>query len=89
MTFGALALCLGAHHICAEIQTDIPELDEPTELTSDVVLCTVQHVCSVDELIAGASYPQLRLCVAQNDLPPEKGNAQTSRVCCCSQTTTA
>lgn len=78
MTFGTLALCLGARHICAEIQTDIPELDEPTELTSDVVLCTVQHVCSVDELIAGASYPQLRLCVAQNYLPPEKKHTPKS-----------
>lgn len=81
MTFGALALCLGAHHICAEIQTDVPELDEPTQLTSDVVLCTVQHVCSVDELIAGASDPQLRLCVAQNYLPPGKKTPQKSRVC--------
>lgn len=74
MTFAALALCLGARHICAEIQTDIPELDEPAQLTSDVVLCTVQHVCGVDELVAGASDPQLRLCVAQNDLPPGKSH---------------
>lgn len=73
MTFGALALCLRPHHICADIHNDnTPELDDLTRLTSDVVLCTVQHICCVDELIAGASYPQFSLCVAQHYLPPAK-----------------
>lgn len=39
-------------------------------LTSDVVLGTVQHVGSMDELVACATHPQLCLGVAQNDLPP-------------------
>lgn len=39
-------------------------------LTPDVVLGTVQHVSSVDELVAGATHPQLCLSVAQNNLSP-------------------
>lgn len=35
-----------------------------------MVLGTVQHVSSMDELVAGAAHPQLRLSVSQNDLPP-------------------
>lgn len=35
-----------------------------------MVLSTVQHVGSVDELVAGAAHPQLRLSVSQNYLPP-------------------
>lgn len=56
---------------------NIPELDDLTQLTSDVVLCTVQHICCVDELIAGASYAQFSLCVAQHYLPPAKKNTHT------------
>lgn len=41
-------------------------------LTSDVVLCTVQHVCSMDELISGPSDPQLSFSVTQNDLSSER-----------------
>jgi len=41
-----------------------------SDLTPDVVLSAVQHVGSMDELVAGATHPQLRLGVAQNDLPP-------------------
>lgn len=40
------------------------------QLTSDMVLCTVQHVGCVDELIARSSYPQFSLRVPQHDLPP-------------------
>lgn len=73
MTFGTLTLSLQPHHICADIQNDnIPEMGDLTQLTSDVVLCTVQHICCMDELIAGASYPQFSLCVAQHYLPPAK-----------------
>lgn len=73
MTFGTLALCLRPHHICADTQNDnIPELDELAQRTSDVVLCAVQHVCCVDELVAGASDPQFSLGVAQHYLPPAK-----------------
>lgn len=73
LTFGTVDLCLPPHHICADIQNDnIHELDDLIQLTSDVVLCTVQHICCVDELVAGASYPQFSLCVAQHYLPPAK-----------------
>lgn len=73
MTFGTVALCLPPHHICADIHSDnIPELDDLIQLTSDVVLCTVQHICGVDELVARAPYPQFSLCVAQHYLPPAK-----------------
>lgn len=40
------------------------------QLTSDMVLCAVQHVGCVDELIARSSYPQFSLRVPQHDLPP-------------------
>lgn len=40
------------------------------ELTSDMVLCTVQHIGCMDELITGPSYPQFSLCVPQHYLPP-------------------
>ena len=43
---------------------------EKRTLTSDVVLVTVQHVSSMDELVASATHPQLCLGVAQNNLPP-------------------
>lgn len=79
MTFGTLTLSLQPHHICADIQNDnIPEMDDLTQLTSDVVLCTVQHICCMDELIAGASYPQFSLCVAQHYLPPAKKHTSSS-----------
>lgn len=41
----------------------------PRSHHSDVVLGTVQHVGSMDELVACATHPQLCLGVAQNDLP--------------------
>lgn len=40
------------------------------ELTSDMVLCTVQHICCMDELIARPSHPQFSFCVAKYYLPP-------------------
>lgn len=42
-----------------------------------MVLGTVQHVGSVDELVAGTARPQLRLGVAQNDLPPAGDRERT------------
>lgn len=46
-------------------------------LTSDMVLCTVQHICCMDELIARSSHPQLSLRVAQHYLPPaHKDNSE-------------
>lgn len=46
-------------------------------LTPDVVLSTVQHVSSVDELVASAAHSQLCLSVAQNDLPPAGDRERT------------
>lgn len=46
-------------------------------LTPDVVLSTVQRVSSVDKLVPGATHPQLRLGVAQDDLPPVRDGEHT------------
>lgn len=40
------------------------------QLTSDMVLCAVQHVRRVDELIARSSYTKFSLRVPQHYLPP-------------------
>lgn len=40
------------------------------ELTPQVVVCTVHHICSVDELVPRTPHTQLDLIVTQHHLPP-------------------
>lgn len=51
------------------------------ELTPHVVVGTVHHVGSVDELITRALFDQLYLSITQNQLPSERENKhkQTDR----------
>lgn len=47
-----------------------------------MVLCTVQHICGVDELIARAPHPQLSLRVPQHYLPPAQKTTRITSACC-------
>lgn len=56
----------------------------PLRLTSHMILGAVQHVCGVDELIAGSPDPQLGLGVPEHYLPPAHTEKQQTSLSTCS-----